>query len=185
MIDAGGAPDKIERAEGEQWSVRMIMSIRIAHLMDYKHHIPDIAARQQEEFGYLNPDGTMEQRIERLSGANDRERLPISLVALSEDQSSLVGTANVLATTLTHKHLSPWLSAMFVATEHRGKGIASALALAAASQAGRLGFDTIYLFTPRNESLYARLGWATFDRVGLNGTIVSVMARSTRSNHET
>src|SRR5215831_6645627 len=87
------------------------------------------------------PEGTTEERIERLNGANDRERLPISLVALSQDQGSLVGTANVFATTFTHKHLSPWLSAMFVPPEHRGKGIASALALAAASETGRLGFD--------------------------------------------
>jgi GNAT superfamily N-acetyltransferase len=106
------------------------------------------------------------------------------LVALSEDQSSLAETANVLATTLTHKHLSPWLSAMFVPPRHRGKGIGSTLALTAAAEAARLGFDAIYLFTPHNESLYARLGWATFDRALLNGTPVVLMARSTRSIHE-
>jgi N-acetylglutamate synthase-like GNAT family acetyltransferase len=130
---------------------------------------------------WLSPSGgTVEQRVERLSSANDRERLPISLVAISQDRNTLVGTANILATILTHKHLSPWLSSVFVPPEHRGKGIASTLALAAASEANRLGFNAIYLFTPRNEALYSRLGWATFDRVVLNGTSVSVMARSAR-----
>jgi predicted N-acetyltransferase YhbS len=153
-------------------------SIRIEHLMECQRHIPTIANWQQAEFGYLNPNGTIEERVERLSKANDRRRLPISLVAITRDQNALAGTANVVATTLTHKHLSPWLSSVFVPPEHRGKSIASALALAAASEAHRLGFETIYLFTPRNESLYARLGWATFDQIVLNGVPAVVMARS-------
>lgn len=151
--------------------------IRIAHLMECEHYIPTIAAWQQEEFSYLNPGGTVEDRLERLRKANDRERLPISLVAISSDQN-LLGSANVVATTLTHKHLTPWLSSVFVPAEARGKGVASLLTLAAASEARRLGFETIYLFTPRNESLYARLGWATFDRVTLGGVSAAVMARS-------
>jgi predicted N-acetyltransferase YhbS len=152
--------------------------IRIAHLMECRNHIPTIAAWQQEEFGYLNPSGTVEERAERLSKANDRQRLPISLVAISPDRNTLVGSANVVATTLTHKHLTPWLSSVYVPAEQRGKGIASALTLAAASEARRLGFETVYLFTPCNEALYARLGWATFDRVMLGGVSAAVMART-------
>lgn len=156
------------------------MQIRIEHLMDWKQCIPTVAAWQQEEFGYLNPTGTAEQRAERLGMASDRGRLPISLVALSEDRNELVGSANLLATTLTHKHLSPWLSSVVVPPQFRGKAIASKLALAAVAEASRLGFDTIYLFTPHNESLYARLGWTTFDRAEINGVGVCVMSRRTR-----
>jgi N-acetylglutamate synthase-like GNAT family acetyltransferase len=148
--------------------------------MDCRPCIPTIAAWQQQEFGYLSPAGTVEQRIERLSAANDRRRLPISLVALSEAEDHVLGSANVVAATLTHKHLSPWLSSVVVPAEHRGKGIASKLTLAAVSEADRLGFDKIYLFTPKNESLYARLGWTTFDRSAINGVAVCVMIRSTR-----
>src|SRR5512135_1975792 len=118
---------------------------RIEHLMECRHHIPTIAAGQQAEFGYLNPNGTVEERIERLSKANDRQQLPVSLVAISSDQNTLVGSANIVATTLTHKHLAPWLSSVFVPAEQRGKGVASALTLAAASEARRLGFGTLYL----------------------------------------
>ena len=59
------------------------MSIAIHHLLDHKQHIPTVAAWQHAEFGYLSPNGTVEQRVDRLSGANDKARLPISLVALS------------------------------------------------------------------------------------------------------
>ena len=91
------------------------MSIRIEQVMDCKRCIPTIATWQHEEFGYLTPQTTLEQRVARLESATHRERLPISLVALSEDDGTPVGTANILATTLIHKHLSTWLSSVFVA----------------------------------------------------------------------
>jgi GNAT superfamily N-acetyltransferase len=156
------------------------MSVLVEHVMNYVQFIPTIAAWQQQEFGYLSPEGTVEQRIDRLKSASDRDRLPIALIALSQDRNALVGSASLLANSLTHRHLSPWLSSVFVPPEHRGNGIASILALAAASEAKRLGFDTLYLFTPRKEALYSRLGWVTFDSVVLNGVGVSIMARSVR-----
>lgn len=156
------------------------MNIAIHHLLDYNHYIPAVAAWQQAEFGYLSPNTTAEQRSERLRNANDKVRLPISLVAISNDDGTLVGSANVAATTLTHKHLTPWLSSVFVPPEHRGNGIASKLAQAAISEADRLGFENIYLFTPKNEALYARLGWETFDHTAINGVPVCLMARATR-----
>jgi predicted N-acetyltransferase YhbS len=156
------------------------MEIRIDHLLDHKGCVPIVAAWQQEEFGYLTPTGTVEQRMQRLGGASNRGALPISLVAWSENEDRIVGSASVVATTLTHKHLSPWLSSVVVPSQHRGKGIASKLALAAVAEAAALGFDDIYLFTPRNESLYARLGWTTFDRTAINGVPVCIMSRGTR-----
>jgi predicted N-acetyltransferase YhbS len=156
------------------------MSIEIHHLLDRKQHIPTVAAWQQAEFGYLNPHGTVEQRAERLRDASDKARLPISLVAISNEEAALVGSANIVATTLTHKHLTPWLSSVFVPPVQRGRGIASKLALAAISEADRLGFDKIYLFTPKNEALYARLGWETFEYAAINGVPVCLMARATR-----
>jgi predicted N-acetyltransferase YhbS len=156
------------------------MNIEIHHLLDYKHYIPTVAAWQQAEFGYLSPNGTVEQRAERLRGASDKARLPISLVAISNDEGGLVGSANIAATTLTHKHLTPWLSSVFVPPERRGKGIASKLALAAITEADRLGFAKIYLFTPKNEALYARLGWEAFDHASINDVPVCLMARVIR-----
>lgn len=156
------------------------MRIEIHHLLDHRHHIPTIAAWQQAEFGYLSPNGTVEQRAEQLIGASDKARLPICLLALSVDEGDLVGSANIAATTLTHKHLTPWLSSVFVPPAQRGRGIASKLALAAISEAGRLGFDEIYLFTPKNEALYARLGWETFGHTAINGVSVCLMRRATR-----
>jgi predicted N-acetyltransferase YhbS len=155
------------------------MTIKIHHLLDHMHHLPTVAAWQHAEFGYLSPGGTVEQRAERLRSASDKTRLPVALVAVSD--GTLVGSAAVAATTLTHKHLTPWLSSVFVPPEQRGKGIASKLSLAAIAEAARLGFEKIHLFTPKNESLYARLGWNTFEHAAINGTPVCLMVRAVRA----
>jgi predicted N-acetyltransferase YhbS len=156
------------------------MTIEIHHLLDYTRHIPTVAAWQHAEFGYLSPGGSVKQRAERLRSAGDKSRLPISLVALEDSGQGIVGSAAIAATTLTHKHLTPWLSSVFVPPEQRGKGIASKLSLAAIAEAARLGFEKIYLFTPKNEALYARLGWESFEHAAINGVPVCLMACAVR-----
>lgn len=42
-----------------------------------------------------------------------------------------------------------------------------------------MGHRKIFLFTPRNESLYARLGWRTMDTAQLGVTSVVVMEADT------
>ncbi|MFZ6654011.1 GNAT family N-acetyltransferase [Undibacterium sp. TJN19] len=129
------------------------------------------------QFGYLNPLITLEQRLERLRLASENS-LPLTLIALS-DEGQVQGTASLNQSTLTHKHLSPWLSAIFVPPMYRGTGIASALATRARLEAARLGHQKIYLFTPHNASLYARLGWESFDTAQLADTTVTLMEAST------
>ena len=102
----------------------------------------------------------------------------MAFIALSES-GALLGSAGILAATITHKHLSPWLSSVYVPGEFRGNGIASALSLHAIAEAARLGFDRLYLFTPHNETLYARLGWSTFERIEYNGVPLTLMERRT------
>ncbi len=104
----------------------------------------------------------------------------MTLIALSEG-GELLGSASIFATTITHKHLTPWLSAVYVPAEHRGGGIASALSLRAVAEAARLGHEKLYLFTPRNETLYARMGWRTFEKTDHNGVTLTLMERDTDS----
>ncbi|MFZ6780203.1 GNAT family N-acetyltransferase [Undibacterium sp. Ji83W] len=152
--------------------------MRIAYLADHAALIPVIAMWQQAEFGYLTPSVTIEQRVARLQQSLQKGALPVTLLALSSDDQ-IVGVASIFATTLTHKHLTPWLSAVFVPAEFRGKGIASALSLRAVEEAGAMGYDQLYLFTPRNESLYARLGWQVIENAKLDDTPVTIMSRAT------
>ena len=104
----------------------------------------------------------------------------MALIALSET-GTLLGSAGILPRTITHKHLTPWLSSVYVPDEHRGRGIASALSLRAIVETAKLGFERLYLFTPRSESLYARIGWKTFERIEHNGTPLALMERPVSS----
>jgi predicted N-acetyltransferase YhbS len=152
------------------------MKAGVEYLADHDYCLPQVAAWQHAEFGYLNPTGTLEQRAAKLRQSMRSDSLPIALVAL--DGGRLVGSASILKTTLTHQHLTPWLSSVFVPAEFRGQGIASLLSLRAAAEAARFGFGTLYLFTPHNESLYARIGWTTFDEVIHNGRRLAIMGKT-------
>jgi GNAT superfamily N-acetyltransferase len=154
------------------------MDIRIDHLFQWPEHLPTVARWQHDQFGYLNPSGTVQQREDRLRQATDCDRLPIALIALCGENLP-VGSATILATTLTHRHLTPWLSSVFVPVRYRGLGIASALSARAVEEAARLGFENLYLFTPHNEAMYVRQGWRTFDRADHNGTMLALMQRQT------
>ena len=154
------------------------MAFRIERLADCPQHLARVAAWQQTEFGYLNPAITLDQREARLRDALHGTGLPLTLVAVSDDGAP-VGAATLLPRTITHPHLTPWLSTVVVPPAWRGRGIASALSLRIALEAARHGFPTIYLFTPHNASLYRRLGWETIDTAALGGLPVDIMARST------
>jgi predicted N-acetyltransferase YhbS len=157
--------------------VKASLNITISYLADHKGFIPTIAKWQHDQFGYLNPAGTLEQRIGRLREAVSKDRLPIALVAVDHDMR-LVGSPSILAITLTHQHLTPWLSSVYVPPEQRGRGIASALSLRASAEAARLGYEVLYLFTPSSANLYSRLGWTTFDTASHNGVRLLIMSRA-------
>lgn len=154
--------------------------MRIDYLTNHRACIPTVAAWLHEQFGYLNPLITLEQRLERLHLSSENS-LPLTIIALSDD-GQIQGTASLNPSTLTHKHLTPWLSAVFVPPLYRGTGIASALAVRARLEAARLGHQHIYLFTPQNASLYARLGWRSFETTQIGDTVVTLMEASTASS---
>ena len=152
--------------------------MRIERLIDCQQHLATVAKWQHAEFGYLSPSVTIEQRKNRLRECLQNQGLPITMVALSEE-GRFIGAASILAKTITHVHLTPWLSTVVVSPEFRGKGYASKLALRAVSEAACLGFKSLHLFTPFNESLYKRLGWETLEKSNHNGRPITIMARPT------
>lgn len=154
--------------------------MRIDDLADHPDWMHTVATWQHEAFSYLAPSKTLQDRLLSLQTTAQREGLPLGLVAHSGD-GTLWGCASVVRRTLTHDHLGPWLSAVYVAPAHRNRGIASALTERAAAESARLGFPELFLFTPHNEALYRRLGWLAFDRVVIRDTPAAVMKRRVQS----
>ena len=96
------------------------MPFEIDYLARHEHDLPLIAEWQMAEFGYLNPADTLESQATRLRGAMQTAALPLAFVARSEE-GELLGAASILASTLTHKHLTPWLSSVCVPSAWRRK----------------------------------------------------------------
>lgn len=152
------------------------MDFKIQPLADNLEHVPTLATWHQAQFGYLNPAVTIEQRIERLAASAQREKLPMTVIALSGKR--LLGSASLLPKTITHQHLSPWLSSVYVVPEYRNRGIGSELTRYLVQAAADMGLEKIYLFTPKSEALYARLGWEVVEHSEYGGHRIAIMSRS-------
>lgn len=95
-----------------------------------------------------------------------RTDIPLNLVAFIGRE--LTGTVSITRTSLpTHAHLTPWLSALWVAERHRRAGIGKALITACRAHAQRLGLSTLHAATASAKGLFRRDGWMEFDRVEL------------------
>ncbi len=150
-------------------------AMRIESLAKHLHHLPALAAWHQAQFGYLNTSVTIEQRTQRLMASAQTGQLPMTWVALREDQ--LLGSASLLAQTITHPHLSPWLSSVYVSPDCRNRGVGSALVEHVVLEAASMGIQKVYLFTPNSEAMYARLGWSTVEHAEYQGRSITIMSK--------
>jgi GNAT superfamily N-acetyltransferase len=152
--------------------------LRIEKLADHPQHAGAVAELQHATFGHLNPTLSLTDRTHALVATLAGDGLPITFLAFMGN-GTLAGAATLVSSTLIRPDLSPWMSMVVTHPSHRGRGVASALSLAVAAEAARRRFECVHLFTPRNESLYLRLGWRRIGQALIGGAPVAVMARPT------
>jgi len=150
--------------------------LQLAYLADHVSHLPQLATWQYAEFGYLNSANTVGRYVERLTASLQKLALPTTFVALRDD--TLLGSASLVRQTITHPHLSPWLSSVYVDPQYRGGGIASALVRRVERAAAEMGSERIYLFTPSSEKLYAGLGWELMEYLNYQGLKIAIMSKT-------
>ena len=102
--------------------------LSIIPLADTPEAIPVLAAMFVAEWEpYYGANGPGDARAD-LKECLNRTALPIAFVACASD-GTVIGTAALKNESVSsHAHLGPWLAALVVAPEHRGQGVASALA---------------------------------------------------------
>jgi len=148
--------------------------MHISYLAEYSHLIPTLAKWHHAEWAHLNPGDTVEARISRMQRLLAKEQVPTAFVALEGE--TLLGSASLIDNDMdTRKDLRPWLASVYVAPEFRDRGVGSALVQRVVDEARALGVETLYLFTPDRESLYARMGWKVIERTEYRGEQVVVM----------
>lgn len=151
--------------------------MRISFLADYPDFVPVLAPEIFEHWRHVLTDETIEIREAKLRQHMNKIELPLALVAHADGE--VFGTAALRAKELEgYEHLSPWLGGVFVRRPYRGRGIASALSSAIEQQAWLLGYGEIYLFTPDQQRLYARLGWSKFEPTSWLGMDADIMIKT-------
>jgi N-acetylglutamate synthase-like GNAT family acetyltransferase len=149
--------------------------MRVEYLADHPGLIPTLAQWHHQQWHYLDPGTSVEQRAAWLAQHANHPQIPTTFVALSD--GSLLGSASLIAHDMdTRPDLSPWMAAVYVVPEYRQQGIATALIGRIVAEAQTLGIATLYLFTPDKELFYTKRGWRLLERTSYRGVQVSVMS---------
>ncbi len=154
----------------------------IIDLLQARQYIPLLAEWHHNEWAYLNPDSSLELRIEKMQAYLSVDPIPKTYVCLCHGQPA--GSAAVVACDMdTHPELTPWLASVYVAPSLRRQGIGSALVKHALYQVGLTGMQCLYLFTPDRAAFYRKLGWQHMTQEYYRGHTVTLMQFDLRADH--
>jgi len=130
---------------------------------EYPGHIPLVAEWLYNEWIWRLPNGSVSLAQSILTTMPDIfTGLPVAFIAIQNFEP--VGVARLTIHDMdTRKEISPWLANVYVPTQHRNKGVGTALCKTVIMKAYELGFKDLYLFTPDQESFYLRQGWKTIE----------------------
>ena len=152
--------------------------MEIANLREHREFIPTLAAWHYDQWSYLHSNDSVERRISELEDELSSDDIPKTFVAVSD--GILLGSASLIPHDMDIRmDLSPWLASVYVPVEQRNRGIGTALVRHVMKEAGRLGYTTIYLFTPDREEFYTRLGWSLLERIEYRGHSMPIMTFDT------
>lgn len=139
--------------------------MKIAHLADHPQFTPTLAQWLLEESrDYFGEQTWADVATAIFQPRLNRDRLPLALVAFEDERP--LGTISLSDESITtHKHLSPWLAALYVVESERHRGVATQLIAAALDEARRLGFVEVFIGISRAEEFYTARGWEILERV--------------------
>ncbi len=135
------------------------MTYRISLLADRSSALPQLANLFIDEWApWYGPNGKGNAKSD-LEQSMNHSRLPIAVVAENEF-GQVLGTAALKQESLGSEHgFGPWLAALVVVPDFRGKGIGLSLVQAVEEHAQRLSYKQIYSSTNTSNSLFEKCGW--------------------------
>ena len=155
----------------------------MSHTIDLLGHhldlVPLIARWHWDEWGGDYANTSLDEWTAQLATKTRTDGMPCSWVAFVDDEP--VGSVVLeLDGVEPRPELKPDLGGLYILPQHRHCGIGSALVLACEAGAREFGVSDLYLYTESAESLYARLGWETFEVTKFQKQPVAIMRRSLR-----
>ena len=150
------------------------MRLSLAYLADRPEARETLARWHHDEWGHLLPDWSVAEASAELATHTGRRVAPTTVIALVD--GDLAGSASLLLEDMPGTEArSPWLASVFVAPEHRGRGIGAALVDRVVGDARHLGFPELFLFTTEAEGWYSARGWLTRERLRYAGQQAVIM----------
>lgn len=152
--------------------------MNIEYLADHPECIPKLATWLYEQWSWFLPPGNSAETVAaKFHAHTNRHTLPLALVAL--EGAELLGTASLRVHDMDIlTDLTPWVGGVYVARDHRQKGIGGSLVRAIEHKAVELGFRAAYLFTFDNEPLYSSWGWEILIKLDYHQHPVIVMHKA-------
>ncbi|QDU93815.1 GNAT family N-acetyltransferase [Lignipirellula cremea] len=152
--------------------------IRLCSLPECRPFIPTLAQWHQQEWAYLNPGvKSVESRIAEFESHLGDDVVPSTVVAMEDGE--LLGSASLVEHDLSSRtDLSPWLASVFVAPDHRRRGIGGQLIRHLSDMAFAGGVETLHLYTTDRAAYYAHFGWSVAERTSHNGVAIVIMSLS-------
>lgn len=151
--------------------------MQLAYLADHPEFFPLVAQWNWDEWRTLLVERSAAEFEAWLRANVRRDAIPTTLLAF--EGAAVVGTVSVVDFDLELSNdLSPWLASLYVPPSHRGRGLGRALVQAAIDEATRLGFRSLYLYTPGQEAFYSTLGWKRVESIRYRDRPITIMRRS-------
>ena len=152
------------------------MKLEIAYLVDHSELVPTLADWFAKEWGGQETTLAQKQFTEVLEGRMNRDQPPITFIGFLENE--IVGTATLMVQEIeTHPQYEHWLSSVYVRERYRRKGIVSEMIKVVIDKESQLEIDSLYLYTRRKASLYAKFGWTALEETEYRGKVVYIMQR--------
>ena len=144
--------------------------LTIEHLADHKEYIDTVVNWIWSEFGNENNYDFFESIIKNSLIKN---KLPLTFIALEDNE--LVGTIGLWRSDLmSRQDLFPWLSALFVKENFRGKRIGQKLQNFLVEYCKKAGFTELFLYTDIC-GYYEKTGWEYLeDGVEYSGEYIKI-----------
>ena len=152
--------------------------MKLVYLADYPEYVTTVARWIMDEWGHASPDTTQGSLEEKFRSHLNRHAVPLTLLAMEAGRPQ--GTASLVFYDMKdHQELSPWLAAVYVLPEQRGRGIGSKLVKTIELLSAHLDVEKLYLFTPDQEGFYARMNWTVLERTRHREKDVAIMVKET------
>lgn len=151
--------------------------MKLVLLADNDSAIPQIAKWYNDEWGSIGEGRSTQELQLKLKAYLNHDKLP--LIILAQDGDELLGEAQLRFHEMDiYPEREHWLGGVYVASQHRGKGIANNLVNAIIDKAKEIGVNSINLQTQDfTGGLYTRLGWQPVEQVTYHGIEVQVMEK--------